>query len=221
MTAAAVLGGLVVGGCSGPEAAQPGPTTTPTASGDVAGPGAGPTATAVGPTDGASPADASAVTPGTGQDEPVSGDLPSFAADTAPDSAETSGDAALHGVDLRFAVHDGFDRIVLDLVGTGAPGWRARYVDDPTYEAVGGPVPLDGQAALAVHVGGIAWTDPAPPPFQGPTSMTVDGGVVRDLEYGSAFEGEQELFIGLDAEAPFRVFRLEDPARVVIDVRQP
>jgi hypothetical protein len=33
------------------------------------------------------------------------------------------------------------------------------------------------------------------------------------------FEGVYEAFIGTSRKAPFRVFRLADPARVVVDVR--
>ena len=33
------------------------------------------------------------------------------------------------------------------------------------------------------------------------------------------FEGQNQAFIGLDEQVPFRVFHLADPARVVVDVQ--
>lgn len=223
VTAALVvtLVGGVASGCSAP--ATRAPAVDGSAPVEPSGPASsGPTGSA-----GASPSPAPEASPSAPPDDasteagaPDDGDLPPFGTGGEPASSDMSADAALHGVGVRFAVHDGFDRVVVDLAGTGAPGWRVMPVDEPQYQAVGGPVPLDGEAALLVQITGIAWTEPGPP-FEGETSRSLHGGVVRDLVYGSAFEGEQEVFLGLDAEAPFRVFRLEDPARVVIDVQHP
>jgi hypothetical protein len=38
---------------------------------------------------------------------------------------------------------------------------------------------------------------------------------------GAVFEGQYEAFVGTSARAPFRVFRLGEPERVVVDVRVP
>ena len=38
---------------------------------------------------------------------------------------------------------------------------------------------------------------------------------------GAVFEGTYEAFVGASARTPFRVFRLGDPERVVVDVRVP
>ena len=42
---------------------------------------------------------------------------------------------------------------------------------------------------------------------------------MRDVRLGAVFEGQYEAFIGTSGEQPFRVFRLSDPERVVVDVR--
>jgi hypothetical protein len=45
--------------------------------------------------------------------------------------------------------------------------------------------------------------------------------VVNEVVWDSAFEGTSVTFVGLTEETPFRVYLLEDPARVVVDVAHP
>lgn len=82
---------------------------------------------------------------------------------------------------------------------------------------------LDGDAYLVVLVRGLVYpTEPGAAPYEGPRRITpVAGGVAVDVVYGSLFEGQQEVFVGLASDEPFRVFALEDPPRVVIDVQHP
>ncbi|MFW2513708.1 hypothetical protein ACNI3K_08000 [Demequina sp. SO4-13] len=146
-----------------------------------------------------------------------------FPADRAPDTAEPSADARLSPVDLRFGVHQRFDRIVLDLAGTGTPGWDGRYVEDPTQVAAGEPVYLLGEQYLLILVSGVV--DPTvdgAQDFEGPRRITPStGGVVTEVRYGAEFDGQVEIWVGLSSDEPFRVFSLADPTRVVIDVRHP
>lgn len=156
-------------------------------------------------------------------DESPPADEAPFVADRQPDTAAASADAFLSPVGLRFGVHEGFDRIVLDLVGQGTPGWRGEYVDDPTQQAAGEPVYLLGKAYLLVMVHGVAYpTEEGARSFQGPGRIIPDNsGIVEEVRYGSMFEGQVEIWVGLASDEPFRVFSLEDPTRVVIDVQHP
>jgi hypothetical protein len=43
--------------------------------------------------------------------------------------------------------------------------------------------------------------------------------VVKQVVLNTVYEGRYTAFIGLSATKPFRVFRLANPARVVVDVR--
>jgi hypothetical protein len=146
-----------------------------------------------------------------------------FPADRSVDTAETSGTPSLSPTDLRFGVHEGYDRIVLDLAGEGLPGWRAEYVEDPTQMAAGEPVYLPGEAYLLVLVEGVVYpTEPGAEPFTGPRSILPrSAGVVEEVRYGAMFEGLLEIWVGLSSDQPFRVFRLEEPTRVVIDIHHP
>lgn len=146
-----------------------------------------------------------------------------FVADTSPDTAAPSSGALLSAIDLRFGVHDGYDRLVLDLSGTGEPGWRAAYTDDPSGQASGEPVDLEGSAYLEILVQGIIYPgEEGSLPYEGPQRIVpASGGVIRDIVFGSLFEGTQEIFVGVASEQPFRVFLLEDPTRIVLDVQHP
>ena len=49
----------------------------------------------------------------------------------------------------------------------------------------------------------------------------ASAGVVKEVVYGDVFEGQAEVYIGLASKQPFRVFLLENPTRIVIDIYQP
>ena len=146
-----------------------------------------------------------------------------FVANTLPDTSAPSSGALLSPIDLRFGVHEGFDRLVLDLRGNGQPGWRAEYVEDPTQQAAGEPVYLTGDAYLMILVQGMIYpTEPGAYPYEGPTRITPSASqAIKDVVYGSLFEGTQEIFVGVASKEPFRVFLLEDPTRIVLDVQHP
>lgn len=127
---------------------------------------------------------------------------------------EPASDAAkLSPTGVRFGVHRRFDRVVVDLSGPGHPGWRARYVDRA------GPEP----ATLELDVRGVVpSTEEHAEPWSGPEVLTPQtGNVVEEVRRGELDGGVQRLQIGLDEARPFRVFALEDPSRVVVDVRRP
>lgn len=156
--------------------------------------------------------------PDTGPDD----DAP-FVANTEPDTEDASAGALLANTDMRFGRHDGYDRIVLDLDGGGTPGWRAQYVDEPTGQASGVVIDVDGGAYIDVLVQGIVYPgEDGDPEYAGPAAiLPPPGGVIREVRWDGIFEGTLQLVIGVDSEEPFRVFLLEDPTRVVIDVQHP
>ncbi len=122
--------------------------------------------------------------------------------------------------EVRVARQDGYDRVVFELAGDagGAPGWRVEYVDDPRQDGSGEPVEVDGEAVLVVLISGTGY--PFDTGREEATAATVPGDteVVTDVELGAVFEGTYQAFVGLSAERPFRVTRLADPARIVVDV---
>ena len=126
--------------------------------------------------------------------------------------------------DVRFGSHDGFDRVVFDLVGSGRPGWQVLYVDSPVREqGSGAVVPLAGDGQLQVVLTGISMPgDVSGHHYAGPRRPSLGRtGVVADLYVGNLFEGRFATWIGTRSPERFRVFALDDPQRVVVDIASP
>ena len=122
--------------------------------------------------------------------------------------------------DVRVGHHGSFDRITFASGVTGQAGWLVEYQDDPRSQGRGDPVEVAGDAVLRVALRGMAYPMDAPEePYDGPERLQPDQTtaiveVVQDVLY----EGYQDFFIGLDAERAYRLERLTDPQRIVIDI---
>ncbi len=208
-TGALVLA-LAACGTGGGTDDSPSPTDTTTSESP------GPTGTA---TDTESPAPTDDGT--TPADDATEAPLP-FPANTEPDTQDPSADAALTVTDIRVGYHDDFDRVVFELGGTGTPGWRVEYVDEPIDEGSGNLAAVDGDAYLQVMISGTGYpTDTGVEEYAGPNPVVAgDDGEVEEVLLRGVFEGYTQAFVGVDDERrPFRVFSLENPTRVVVDVR--
>lgn len=147
-------------------------------------------------------------------------DPPPFYANTAPEVGNATGGAGGLLTDIRMGAHEGFDRVVLEFAGAGTPGWDVRYVDAPVGSPGGEPVRIEGAAVLAVGIDPVAYPQDDPTAYDGPGRLRIpDAQVVSELVYASLFEGRLQAFVGVDdGEMPFRVYRLTEPSRVVIEV---
>ena len=147
--------------------------------------------------------------------------------DSAPDTAWTAGvvelASAKAGVatlrSVRAAVHAGFDRVVWELTGP-APGVHVEYVDRPVRLCGSGdPVPLPGDAWLEVR-------------FEPAVGHTEEGRatmeerrlepalpLVLELVQTCDFEAVVTWVVAVRAPERFRVTALENPTRVVVDLR--
>ena len=147
------------------------------------------------------------------------GESPDFQGGT---SARDPGGAQLLTVTgVRVAQHTGFDRVVFDLGGRGSPGWDVAYVDGAVDDGSGERVDVDGESILSVRIRGTAMPmDSGVEEYDGAT-VDPDDGSVEEVVYRFWFEGYTTAFVGVDGDRrPFRVFTLEDPARVVVDIRR-
>ena len=135
------------------------------------------------------------------------------------EAAPRPGRIAVTGV--RTGVHPGFDRVVFDLSGPGHAGWRVRYVDSPVRtQGRGDVVPLRGDGQLQVTLRGIVMpADAGGRQYDAPRRPSLAGTrVVQDLCVGNLYEGVFATWLGTRSPEPFRVFRLDAPKRVVVDV---
>jgi hypothetical protein len=143
-----------------------------------------------------------------------------FPGNTQPDTAEASADSRVTVTEIRTGRQDGFDRVVLEVGGTGTPGWDVRYVDQPASQGSGEALQVAGEAALQVTLTGVGypydtgveeWAGPDPLPGNGTQTVT-------EVVWDATFEGTSVAFVGTQAEVPFRVYALESPTRVVVEV---
>lgn len=160
-----------------------------------------------------------APTTDTPADGPTVGGL-AFTEGTADQTAENSGNWDLVLVDVRVAEHESFDRIVLEFKGTGVPGWAVNYVDEAVLDGSGETVALGGDTILDIYASGTIYPGSSGIYYSGPRHFVPgNGGDVNDVWVGGTFEGYTQLLAGIDgAPAPFRVFALTDPSRLVVDV---
>lgn len=204
---------LLLTGCGGSVGAQETLSGTPSSSSSAGPSGSGSPSSPAS----ATPSDSSTSSAPTGE-EPEGG-LPPFAADGGVAEREAEG-AGLGVVDVRAAGHEGFDRVVVELAGTGAPGWVVRPLDAPLAEGSGEERDVSGETFLGLVVRGVGLPqDTGVPEYGGPREVVPsDTGVVVEVEAGGVLEGAWDGVVGLTAQRPFRVFALEDPPRVVLDV---
>ncbi|MEJ7583289.1 MAG: hypothetical protein WKF43_04210 [Acidimicrobiales bacterium] len=121
--------------------------------------------------------------------------------------------------------HTCYDRLVVDLRSTPAPGYFVRYVSQVVEDGSGEPVPLRGGAFLHVTVRAPAHDGQYGPTYDPPNpaeAVNVTGfGTFRQIAFAGTFEGVTTVGLGVRARLPFRVFTLAGPGagtRLVIDV---
>jgi hypothetical protein len=148
------------------------------------------------------------------------GDAPPFPATADPDTAESSAGSLVGVTDIRLGRHDGFDRVVFEVGGDGTPGWDVRYVDAPASQGSGDAVAVAGEAVLQVTVTGTGYPmDTGVEEWSGPDPLRgTDTEVVTEVAWDGTFEGTSVAFVGTTGRTPFRVYLLEGPARVVLEV---
>lgn len=123
---------------------------------------------------------------------------------------------------VRAGLNDGFDRVVVDLTGTGEPTWRASYPEEALRDGSGLPAGVAGDSVLEVVIGGMGYPEPGDPVYDdgdiGLDTHRLDG--VVEVIRTTPFEGQLQLFVGLEGEPrPYRVFLLQEPLRLVVDVQ--
>ena len=147
-----------------------------------------------------------------------------------PASGESTGPTPGSSVSLlanvRLAHRDGYDRIVFEFRPGGAPSYRVDYVQPPiTTDPGGAPMSLGGEAFLQIRMepaSGFDIEGNAEQIYRGPLRLVgEDAGarMVVDAVRTGDFEAVVTWVAGLTRRTPFRVFTLDGPPRLVIDIR--
>src|SRR3954469_20946723 len=145
---------------------------------------------------------------------------PAFSANTDPDTADASSDASVTVRDIRLGRQDGFDRVVFEVGGTGSPGWDVRYVDQASSQGSGEAIDVAGDAVLQVSLTGAGYPyDTGVTEYSAAGPLTSAGTQnVTEVVFDATFEGTTVAFVGTKTQAPFRVYLLQNPTRVVLEV---
>ena len=122
-------------------------------------------------------------------------------------------------VNLRYAQHALFDRVVIRVRGS-FPGGHANYQRDFTYDGSGNPVPIRGRSGLRVALTpAYGHDDEGNNIYRGPRLARPRFQTLKALAFTGDFEGVVSFAFALRHRAPYRVFTLNAPRRIVIDVR--
>ena len=141
--------------------------------------------------------------------------LTTRAAWTNPDFDETS--PLPRVVNLRYASHARFDRVVIRMRGS-LPGGVARYQRTFTYDGSGDPVPIQGRSGLQVSLRpAYAHNNAGDHIYDGPALVRPRLQTLKALAFTGDFEGVVSFAFALTHRAPYRVNLLKAPRRVVID----
>jgi hypothetical protein len=122
---------------------------------------------------------------------------------------------------VRVGRHQGFERIVFEMAGDTLPGYRITYVDPPVVACGSGrQVSLTGKAVLLVRLEPAQAHDDAGHPTIEERRRKPGFATLREMALTCDFEGQVQWALGLDRRVPFRVLKLEDPARLVLDLQE-
>jgi|GEM_PF-2670337 len=118
----------------------------------------------------------------------------------------------------RFAEHQGFDRVVIDLKGE-LPGYRARWVPELVQDGSGDRVDVKGGAYLQLTITpAVAHTEAGQSTWKGGPIFQAQLGNVQNVVKVGDFEGVVSVGVVLDRKAPFRVLEQKSPNRLVVDI---
>jgi hypothetical protein len=139
-------------------------------------------------------------------------------------TAEKAGTALLEAVTL--GRHEGFDRVVFRFENL-RPGYRVSYVQRPIVEdGSGNEIPVAGGAVLLVRMEPASGFDLATPEgrlvYKG--LRRIEGSpagtsIVKEAVRSGDFEAVLAWAIGVEQQVDFRVRALDNPARLVVDLR--
>jgi hypothetical protein len=123
--------------------------------------------------------------------------------------------------DVRYARHEGFDRVVFEFSGGPLPGYHLEYIDKPVRQCGSGEVtPIAGDAWLEVRFSPAnAHTESGSPTIRF-REQKVDLHVIRELERTCDFEAHVTWVLGVTRPNQFRVLTLQAPVRLVVDVKR-
>jgi hypothetical protein len=119
---------------------------------------------------------------------------------------------------VRFARHETYDRVVIDLDGP-TTGYTARWVDKLVQDGSGDPVDLKGKAYLQIALfPANAHDESGDSVWVGPRKISAKLPNIVGIVNNGDFEAVVSIGLALNRKAGFRVLEQSSPTRLVIDV---
>ncbi|HOB04428.1 MAG TPA: hypothetical protein PKM36_04045 [Propionibacteriaceae bacterium] len=176
------------------------------------------TAVATGAVPSSLPPSATGPAPTSAPSNPAASGEPTIPYATAQASSSAAG-SGYQIASVRVGQHEAYDRVVVELrSGSGAPQWLARYVDRFATQGEGAPVALPGAGKLLLTVRGLVMPSPSDPIVKG--NLNQAAGHITGIHVDPWFEGQALVMIGVDQVRPYRVFVLDSPTRIVVDIQR-
>jgi hypothetical protein len=122
---------------------------------------------------------------------------------------------------LRYATHPTFDRVVITVSGK-LPSYRTHYDAKFYYDGSGAAVPIRGGLGITFHPA-YAHRNDGTSTYSGPRIARPGFPTLKAVAFTGDFEGYVNFAFGLSCngstKAPYRVLRLHEPQRIVVDFK--
>lgn len=123
--------------------------------------------------------------------------------------------------DVRVGVNQGFDRVVLEFLGSAAPGYRVEYVDRPVRRCGSGDATsIAGDAALSITLRATQAHDERGQVTVQQRERRLQMPVIKEVEMVCDFEGVVQVVLGVARPNRYRITELQNPTRIIVDVQQ-
>ncbi|CAN5539432.1 hypothetical protein BH18ACI1_BH18ACI1_15830 [soil metagenome] len=121
---------------------------------------------------------------------------------------------------IRVAKQKGFDRVVFEF-DAGKPDYIIQYLPSNIYSSDAGDekIKIAGNVFMLVSLYGMPQMEDSPCRLQSYPKGKLKLPAVEQIDDEGYFEGIQDFLIGVKSKKPFRVQKLTNPSRLLIDFK--
>lgn len=121
---------------------------------------------------------------------------------------------------LRSGSHSDYDRFVVEFQNGIVPSYHVAYLEGDARECgSGGLIDLDGRSVLEVRLEPARGYDERGTSTVDHAQRDIDMTVLQEAEISCDFEAVFAVVLGVARRGRVRVMELEDPARLIVDIR--
>ena len=122
---------------------------------------------------------------------------------------------------MRAATSPAYDRVVFEFQGGAIPSYHIEYVDKPVRQCGSGDaVQIAGDGWLLVKFTPAQAHTEAGQPTITPREQRFTFPILKEIEFVCDFEAEVAAALGVASPNPYRVLELQNPSRLVIDIKR-